>query len=380
MRYSEEQKQGYEDKLDEIRLELPKFLESYFDYLDTRGLAIRTKLGYAQDLLIFFQYFITRIEKFNYIPMHELPVEFLSEIDVDMLNKYLKEIRSYVVRDSEIYYVRPNSSKDKEKYTKEGVGKLKTNSDAAICRKISSLKTMFNYYFITEKIARNPMVHIQSPDVNDKAIVILDGQQTKQLMQNIDAHKTADDTKRHKAHLEHYSARDYAICSVLLGTGVRVSELVGMDLDDVDFHRNRIRIIRKGGDEEYVYFNEEVAEALLFYLDTRKNITPVAGYEGALFLSSQRKRLCVRSVQNLVYKYCDAVMGNKDIHVHTLRKTYGSRIYVQTGGDLLVTAKVLGHKSVKTTQKAYAFLDEERVKSAVVHSSMFDENDNSAKK
>ena len=158
--------------------------------------------------------------------------------------------------------------------------------------------------------------------------------------------------------------RDLAILTLLLGTGIRVSECVGLDLNDVDFDNQRLKVRRKGGYEDLVYFGEEVADALQDYLKERNRIIPLPGHEEAFFLSMQNRRLTVRSVENLVKKYTSRVTTVKKITPHKLRSTYGTTLYQETG-DIYLVADVLGHKDVNTTRKHYAAMkDENRRKAA----------------
>jgi len=151
--------------------------------------------------------------------------------------------------------------------------------------------------------------------------------------------------------------------TLLLGTGIRVSECVGLDINDVDFDNNGIKIRRKGGYEVIVYFGDEVREALLDYLEERKHMIACDGHTNALFLSLQMKRINVRSVENLVKKYASAVTRLKKITPHKLRSTYGTSLYRETG-DIYLVADVLGHKDVNTTRKHYAAIEDDRRRSA----------------
>lgn len=157
--------------------------------------------------------------------------------------------------------------------------------------------------------------------------------------------------------------RDVAILTLMLGTGIRVSECVGLDLSDVDFKEDGIRIHRKGGYEAVVYFGEEVEQALKDYLEERGEIIPQEGHENALFLSLQNRRITVRAVENLVKKYASRVTSLKKITPHKLRSTYGTSLYRETG-DIYLVADVLGHKDVNTTRKHYAAIEEDRRRSA----------------
>ena len=153
--------------------------------------------------------------------------------------------------------------------------------------------------------------------------------------------------------------RDLAIVTLLLGTGIRVSECVGLDLNDVDFKNHGIRITRKGGNQVVVYFGDEVESALLSYLQERSAVIPLSGHENALFLSIQKRRITVKSVERLVKKYAGLVTQVKKITPHKLRSTYGTQLYKQTG-DIYLVADVLGHSDVNTTKKHYAAMEDER--------------------
>ena len=141
--------------------------------------------------------------------------------------------------------------------------------------------------------------------------------------------------------------------------GCFVSECVGLDVEDVDFKNNGVKVTRKGGNEMVVYFGEEVEKALKNYLPVREGITPIAGHEHALFYSTQKKRIGVQAVENLVRKYSRQITTTKKITPHKLRSTYGTSLYQETG-DIYLVADVLGHKDVNTTRKHYAAMDDER--------------------
>ena len=170
-------------------------------------------------------------------------------------------------------------------------------------------------------------------------------------------------TERQRAFHKKTRVRDLALMTLLLGTGLRVSECVGLDIRDVDFKNDGVRVHRKGGKEVVVYFGEEVREALLDYMEERKKKIPVSGHEQALFLSLQDKRMSVKSVENLVKKYARLVTPLKKITPHKLRSTYGTTLYQETG-DIYLVADVLGHSDVNTTRKHYAALEEHRRRSA----------------
>ena len=131
----------------------------------------------------------------------------------------------------------------------------------------------------------------------------------------------------------------------------------------MDFDNLGIKIRRKGGYEDIVYFGEEVEEALQSYLEERSHVVPVSGHENALFLSIQNRRITVRAVENLVKKYTSLVTSLKKITPHKLRSTYGTTLYQETG-DIYLVADVLGHKDVNTTRKHYAAMKDENKRKA----------------
>ena len=207
-------------------------------------------------------------------------------------------------------------------------------------------------------IKNNPTLLVDMPKLHERNIIRLDADEVASLLDYIE--KCGDSlTGQKKVYYENTNERDLAFITLLLGTGIRVSELVGLDIQDVDFKNGGIKVTRKGGNEMVVYFGEEVEKALLNYIEMRKNITPVAGHEHALFYSTQRKRIGIQAVENLVKKYASQITTTKKITPHKLRSTYGTALYRETG-DIYLVADVLGHKDVNTTRKHYAAMDENR--------------------
>ena len=199
------------------------------------------------------------------------------------------------------------------------------------------------------------------PKLHEKEIIRLDVDEVALLLDEVEqGDKLTDKQKNYHAKTK---TRDLALLTLLLGTGIRVSECVGLNISDIDFKNGGIRIYRKGGKEVTVYFGTEVEDALLDYLEERDRIFPEQGHEDALFLSLQRRRMAVRSVENLVKKYARTVAPLKPITPHKLRSTYGTNLYRETG-DIYLVADVLGHSDVNTTKRHYAALEDERRRSA----------------
>jgi integrase/recombinase XerC len=236
-----------------------------------------------------------------------------------------------------------------------------TNKERGIMRKISSLKSFYNYYYRNERLQTNPASLVQLPKLHEKDIIRLDIDEVALLLDEVESGEAL--TEKQKAYHAKTKIRDLALLTLMLGTGIRVSECVGLDIDDIDLKNGGIRIHRKGGKEVTVYFGTEVEDALLDYLEERSLVIPEEGHEKALFLSLQKKRIGVRSVENLVKKYSKLVAPLKKITPHKLRSTYGTSLYKETG-DIYLVADVLGHSDVNTTKKHYAALEDERRRSA----------------
>ena len=240
-------------------------------------------------------------------------------------------------------------------------GKEITNDERGKARKLSALRSFYNYFYQTEKIEHNPASLVSMPKLHEKQIIRLEPNEVAILLDQVE-----DGTKLTKKELEYHKKtklRDIALLTLLLGTGIRVSECVGINLNDIDFDEGGVKVRRKGGYEAVVYFGNEVETALLDYMEQREFMIPCEGHEEALFLSLQNKRIAVRSVENLVKKYASRVTTLKKITPHKLRSTYGTTLYKETG-DIYLVADVLGHKDVNTTRKHYAAIAEDRRRKA----------------
>jgi site-specific recombinase XerD len=201
------------------------------------------------------------------------------------------------------------------------------------------------------------------PKLHKKEIIRLDYDEVASLLDLVE-HGGDNLTGMKKLYYEKNKLRNLAIFTLLLGTGIRISECVGLDISDIDFKNSRIKIVRKGGKEDFVYFGPEVEKALTDYLEQSRNgITPITGHENALFLSIQKRRMTPRAIENLVSEYAGQITTIKHITPHKLRSTYGTTLYRETG-DIYLVAEVLGHNDVNTTKKHYAALDEDRKRQA----------------
>jgi len=338
--YHEQKNIEYTKQIRQILSELPGFVTVYMRGITGR-MQPRSRLAYAVDLKGFFIWLKETNPIMRSKELNEITLDDLSHLEPFDIEEYLEYLRVYT----------------------DANGRQITNTETALKRKMSALRSLFGYLFKNNMIDVNPIVKVDMPRLHKKAIVRLDGDEVDNLLNVIENGSLSSSQHMQKYH-EKLKTRDLAIVTFLLGTGVRVSEFVGIDLKDLDMKNRRVKITRKGGYEQYVYFGEEVAGALEDYLDERDNIKDVVpGNEDALFLSNQKKRLCVKSVENLVKKYAGFVTTLKHITPHKLRSTYGTALYKETG-DIYLVADVLGHKDVNTTRKHYAELEEDRRRSA----------------
>ena len=221
---------------------------------------------------------------------------------------------------------------------------------------VGALKKL-GFAYKKEKLTHNAPSLVDLPTIRDRAIIRLEPNEVADLL---DVVQNGDGlTDKQKAYHKKTQARDLAILTLFLGTGIRISELVGIDMDDINFTSNEFSIVRKGGKQDILVFGDEAREALLQYMLERERIQAAPGHEDALFLSLQKTRLTVRAVENLVEKYAKIAVPLKKISPHKLRSTYGTNLYRETG-DIYLVADVLGHKDVNTTRKHYAAVSEDR--------------------
>ena len=325
-------------KLRQVLSTLPAFCKDYFRAIDSTT-TTKTRISYAYDIRIFFQFLLDENPAFKNYAMTDFSVEILDQIKAVDLEEYMEYLKVYQNGD-----------------------KTETNGERGLKRKISALRSFYAYYYKREMIHTNPTVLIDVPKIHDKSIIRLDTDEVALLLDYIE-HCGDSLTGQKRVYYEKTKERDLAIVTLLLGTGIRVSECVGLDIEDVDFKNNGIKVTRKGGNEMVVYFGEEVEQALKRYLEVRAGITPLAGHEHALVYSAQRKRMGVQAVENMVKKYSRQITTTKKITPHKLRSTYGTALYQETG-DIYLVADVLGHKDVNTTKKHYAALDDARRRQA----------------
>ncbi len=327
----------------EICRELP---QACSDFL--RGIALTTgtftRLAYAIDLRTFFHYLHAERVAFADKKLTLWDDDDLARVSRSDLTAYTEYLTYYFRSEDE-------SSSDLPQ-------KALVNHDLAIKRKLCSIRSLYDYLFKSGRIATNVTLLVELPKIHEKPILRLDQQEMTRLLYQ--AETGEDMTKGQKRFQQKTAKRDFALLSLFLGTGIRVSECVGINLSDVDMENNAFLVTRKGGNQVVLYFPPEVADALAEYMEERKQIEPLPGHEDALFLSLQRRRITQRAIQKLVKKYAAVAAPLKPkISPHKLRSTFATNLYNATG-DIYLVADVLGHSSVDTTRKHYADMTDAR--------------------
>ena len=332
--YYKNKKYNLKAKLQELLLELPQPARDYI-YEKQISSQPSTLVAYCYDLLMFFRFLRDRNPYF-----HDKEI---SKINTDDLGKLASEDIVEYQR-----YLQFNS-----------IGEAHENDKKAIARKMSPLRGMYKYLYEHEYIAKNPMILVKLPRIKkDKNIVRMDNYEVRAILNAIE-YGNSQMSEHQLKYCAKTRERDLAILTLMLNTGIRVSECAGLDIGDIDLIVNSLTIVRKGGGQDILYFGDQVHEALKTYIEgERTTRIPEKDSESALFLSIKKKRMSVDAIENLVKKYAKMVVPNKKITPHKLRSTYGTALYRETG-DIRLVADVLGHENVNTTIDYYAAIDDE---------------------
>ena len=326
-------------KLRELESQLPKpaldFIQSKEQNAQPSSL-----ISYCYDLLTFFRFLQQSNPTIAGSDLKKIDYGFLNKITPDDIEEYKR-------------YLELNT-----------IGEQHENGKKAIARKLSPLRGMYKYLMVREYVSKDPTQLVELPHIKkDKNIVRMNNYEVQAILTAIDE-GNAFYSERQRKYNQKTRGRDLAILTLMLNTGIRVSECNGLDLTDVDFNVNSLTIVRKGGGQDIIYFNDEVATVLKEYINgEREYINPRDGHEAALFYSLQGKRISVDAIENLVKKYAKLVVPNKKITPHKLRSTYGTALYRETG-DIRLVADVLGHENINTTIDYYAAIEDEHKRQA----------------
>lgn len=315
------------EKLTAVLEELPPFCKTFFVGIQNTTGPL-TRLNYAYDLRLFFRFLAEKLKQEE----TALTLDDLRSVTVHDIEDFINHIALY----------------------ENDENKLIANQETGRARKIAAIRMLFKYFYKSGDLEANAASLVDLPKIHEKAIIRLDIDEIVRLLDEVES--GANLSKHQKQYHERTKSRDLAMLTLFLGTGIRISECVGLNVEDVDFRNFSIRITRKGGNQTVLFINDEIAEALNNYCNDREQMK--GADSPALFLSLQGERISTRAVQQLVKKYASIITPLKHITPHKLRSTYGTNLYRETG-DIYLVADVLGHKDVNTTRKHYAAMSEE---------------------
>lgn len=331
---------------------LPDFAREFNVGISMRTMPL-TRLGYLRDIRVFCDYLVKK--RFKTKQVTELTVADLGALSPTDIEAFIDYLSSYTLD-----------------------GKKHSCKEHAKERKVSSLRALFKYFYKKEKLESDVMTKVDTPKIHEKPIVRLDVNEVSDILDEAESGEKL--SGRQKTFHSKTAIRDEAMLSLFLGTGIRISECVGLNRNDINFEDNSFVVTRKGGDTSILYFSEEVADALRKYLDWLDaqilEKTPFGSriYDfDALFVSGKGGRITPRAVELMVKKYAKVITPFKKITPHKLRSTYGTSLYHETH-DIFVVADVLGHKDVNTTRKHYAAMSED-IRRDVVNKVKLRDND-----
>ncbi|MBQ1536922.1 MAG: tyrosine-type recombinase/integrase [Ruminococcus sp.] len=312
----------------EYKNDCPDYLADYLTYLKVvQDRTDRTEEAYYIDLRTFLRYLklihgdVADDTEWTAIPIADVPFDYVRSFTLSDAHRYL-------------YYLREERG----------------NSTATRARKASALKRFYFYLHVkANRLPEDPLEYLEMPRIKNKEPRFLTLEQSLQMLQSIDS-----------AHRE----RDYCMICLFLNCGMRLSELVGLDLIDYSRENRTLRLFGKGRKERIVYLNDACIEALESWLEVRSALPVSESAKNAMFLSARNTRITNRRVQQIVDEMLKrAGLSNLGISTHKLRHTAATLMYQHGGVDTLVLRDVLGHKSIATTE-IYTHLGNESLKKA----------------
>ncbi len=230
---------------------------------------------------------------------------------------------------------------------------------ATLARKTASIKVFFKYMCNkTKKIPTNPAQDLETPKIGKRLPKYLTLEESKELLEataSLEGHGNHDNAER-----------NFAMITILLNCGVRLSELVGINISDIDFENNKMNVIGKGDKERTIYLNNACMKAINKYLEVRPRDGVKFNSRDALFLSEQKKRISKRTVQYIVKNELRnaGIEKANTYSVHKLRHTAATLMYKYGNVDIRALQELLGHESISTTE-IYTHVDNEQIRNAV---------------
>lgn len=326
--------------------DLPPFCTTFFIGKEAR-LSAQTAVSYAYEYHYFFSYLCKYNSYFKNKGMRNITIEDIGLLKTEDIEEYLHWLRFHekeILNDEDAVAYRDNTNNIKRQVCR--------NKESSISKYLSALSSLYTYFIKRGHLSFNPTAAIDREKKTIKKPIVLDKKEKEKLFNSISY--GAGLTSKQICFHEKNSKRDLAIFQILLDTGIRVSELVGLDITDINFEEHYFTVFRKGGKQEDIYFSDVTQQILKDYLLERPLYHPQDD-DKALFLSgmgsTKGKRLSERSVQLLTKKYISSCAPEraKIISPHKMRSTFGTDMLNVTG-DIELVSELLGHSSLNTTK------------------------------
>ncbi len=330
-------------KIGSYLADLPEYCYDFFTGMELSTSSL-TRLNYAMDLSIFYDHisrYVLNKDK------ADITLKDLDSLEARHIESYLSYLSYYTVGD-----------------------KVFRNTENGKARKLASIRSFFRYLFNHDLISKNVVSKVPTPKLHTKGIVRLEGDEVEKFLDAVWEPSTF--SARQRNYNKNTKVRDNAIVTLFLGTGIRVSELVGLNVEDFDFQQNAFKVTRKAGNQTILYYPNDVKYALMEWLSLRETL-PINQNEKAMFLSLQNRRICTRAVENIVRKFAYESTPLKKITPHKLRSTFGTNLYRETN-DIYIVADILGHKDVNTTKKHYAAISDDLRRNVAKKVRIYDED------
>ena len=318
----------------------PDYLNSFLDYMVTiQNKSPNTVKEYNYDLATFLKFLKIHFKLTNETELENITY---SDVSIDTIKKVkLDDLHAFLA------YLTANFN----------------SKSATRSRKVSSLRMFFNYLCMKNIIEINPSQNLETPKHEKRLPKYLTLDESKKLLD-----VSYNDDKRH-------TERDYAITTLFLNCGMRLAELVSINIQDIKFEENQMTVIGKGNKERTIYLNKACIKAITDYMAVR----PKDGVkkdsknsDKALFLSERRQRISRRTVQDIIYNELQlAGIDTKKYSVHKLRHTAATLMYQYGGVDIRALQELLGHESISTTE-IYTHVSNEQVRNAVERNPLAD--------
>ena len=313
----------------------PEYLNSFLDYSITiLNKSPNSVKEYNYDLTNFLKFMVIRFNLTNETDLSKIDILIFTENELKKIT--LDDIHAYIS-----HLAIDNRSKATTR-----------------ARKVSTIRIFFKYLSQKANILEiNPAQNLETPKLEKRMPKYLSLEDSKKLLNVADN----EDNRNYK--------RDYAITTLFLNCGMRLSELVGINIHDIDFSECKMTVIGKGNKERTIYLNKSCMVALNDYLSSRPASNMVKhdskNSEKALFLSEQKQRISNRTVQNIISKELkQAGLDTKNLSVHKLRHTAATLMYQYGKVDIRALQELLGHQSISTTE-IYTHVNNEQVRNAI---------------